>query len=142
MKELEKTKIQIKDLPYVDLDVYYLNGNINDVAKYILGIKKLLKDAYTIRENESSSYKIRPVFTPFKDYKYIEMNVTYDNYEGQDLKVRVFRDETDEELEKRKLAIEQKILAGKKEAESKKLIQEKREKALLEKLKKKYDTNK
>lgn len=138
MKELEKTKIQIKDLPYVDLDVYYLNGNINDVAKYILGIKKLLKDAYTIRENESSSYKIRPVFTPFKDYKYIEMEITNDMYEGQELKVRVFRDETDEEFEARKKHQEEMSLRAKKEAESKKLIQEKREKALLETLKKKY----
>jgi len=138
MKELEKTKIQIKDLPYVDLDVYYLNGNINDVAKYILGIKKLLKDAYTIRENESSSYKIRPVFTPFKDYKYIEMEITNDMYEGQELKVRVFRDETDEEFEARKKHQEEMSLRAKKGAESKKLIQEKREKALLETLKKKY----
>jgi len=140
MKELEKTKIQIKDLPYVDLDVYYLNGNINDVAKYILGIKKLLKDAYTIRENESSSYKIRPVFTPFKDYKYIEMEITNDMYEGQELKVRVFRDETDEEFEARKKHQEEMSLRAKKEAESKKLIQEKREKALLETLKKKYES--
>lgn len=140
MKELEKTKIQIKDLPYVDLDVYYLNGNINDVAKYILGIKKLLKDAYTIRENESSSYKIRPVFTPFKDYKYIEMEITFDMYEGQDLKVRVFRDETDEEFEARKKHQEEMSLRAKKGAESKKLIQEKREKALLETLKKKYES--
>jgi len=140
MKELEKTKIQIKDLPYVDLDVYYLNGNINDVAKYILGIKKLLKDAYTIRENESSSYKIRPVFTPFKDYKYIEMEITNDMYEGQELKVRVFRDETDEEFEARKKHQEEMSLRAKKGAESKKLIQEKREKALLETLKKKYES--
>ena len=140
MKELEKTKIQIKDLPYVYLDVYSLNGNINDVAKYILGIKKLLKDAYTIRENESSSYKIRPVFTPFKDYKYIEMEITFDMYEGQDLKVRVFRDETDEEFEARKKHQEEMSLRAKKGAESKKLIQEKREKALLETLKKKYES--
>lgn len=140
MKELEKTKIQIKDLPYVDLDVYYLNGNINDVAKYILGIKKLLKDAYTIRENESSSYKIRPVFTPFKDYKYIEMEITNNMCEGQELKVRVFRDETDEEFEARKKHQEEMSLRAKKGAESKKLIQEKREKALLETLKKKYES--
>ena len=140
MKELEKTKIQIKDLPYVYLDVYSLNGNINDVAKYILGIKKLLKDAYTIRENESSSYKIRPVFTPFKDYKYIEMEITNDMYEGQELKVRVFRDETDEEFEARKKHQEEMSLRAKKGAESKKLIQEKREKALLETLKKKYES--
>ena len=140
MKELEKTKIRIKDVPYIYLETNILNGELETVSKNILDIKNKLKRAFLEREANVSHYKIPSVFTPFEDYKYIHINVV--NYDGLDIEIEVFRDETDEELEARKKHQEEMSLRAKKGAESKKLIQEKREKALLEKLKKKYDNNK
>ena len=139
MNKLEKIKVIIKDVPYVYLDFEMLQGDINDVAKNILSIKDKLKDAYLKREIDSKSYKIKPIFTPYEDYKYIDFYINI-GYEGdREIEISVYRDETDEEFKKREELQKLRSIVAKKGAESKKLAQEKREKTLLATLKKKYE---
>ncbi len=137
MKELEKIKVRIKDVPYVYLETNILSGELETVSKNILNIKDKLKEAFLQREINVADYKIPPVFTPFEDYKYIHINIV--DYDGLDIEIEVFRDETEEEFKKREELQKLRSIVAKKGAESKKLAQEKREKTLLATLKKKYE---
>lgn len=130
---MNKQLVQVKDVPYTYLDFDLLNGDINEVAKNILGIKDRLKIAYDERDRYSSE------FTPFEDYVKIELYIEY-GYEGdKDLAIRVYRWETDEELHKRLEQEKKRNESAKLAAKTKKEAQEKRERTLLENLKKKYE---
>jgi hypothetical protein len=140
--KIERQKVKIKDVPYMYLEFNILEGDIEEVAKNILNLRKKLKEAYDIREKDIlTSYRkdMIPVFTPFKDYKYINLSFEF-GYDGdRDIIIEAFRDETNEELNKRIEINKNRILAAKKATITKKLAQEKREKTLFENLKKKYD---
>jgi ABC-type uncharacterized transport system involved in gliding motility auxiliary subunit len=143
-KTIEKQKVLIKDVPYFYINESIFNGTIEEVAKNILDLKNKLKEAYLKREKDKiTTFRkdMIPTFTPFEDYKYIHFDVEKD-YDGYiEYKLKVFRDETDEELNKRIEANKNKSIAAKKAAKSKKLAQEKRERTLFESLKKKYEKN-
>ncbi len=138
MKKMEKTKVQIRDIPYIYLDSDLLQGEIKEVSKNILAIKKKLKEAYDLREKSLGKDRLVDIFTPFKDYKYINLNVN--NYDGySEVNIEVWRDETDEEYNKRLADIKRRSASAKKSAKNRKESQVKREKTLLETLKKKYE---
>jgi hypothetical protein len=130
---MNKQLVQIRDVPYIYLDFDLLYGDIEEVAKNILGIKDKLKVAYDERDRYSSD------FTPFEEYEKIELSF-YFGYDGEkELNVTVYRWETDEELEKR-LDLDKKWSeSAKLAAKNRKKAQEKIERTLLENLKKKYE---
>ncbi len=136
--KIEKQRVQIRDVPYIYFDRYMFDGDIETVASKILGIKDKLKKACEERDKQFLKTK-NGHFVPFNQYKEIkiELEIDYHNEES-DVKIRVYRDETDEELKNRIEANKNKSIAAKKAAETRKLAQEKREKTLFENLKKKY----
>lgn len=140
MKNPEKIKIQIKDVPYLYLDFDIMEGDINEVSKNILDIKNKLKTAYDAR-NHMLSYRKDMIsqFTPFNDYQYIHLKTSYNYDEDKDLLLEVWRDETDEEYNKRLESNKKRSESAKLAAITKKIAQEKREKSLLKTLKKKYE---
>jgi hypothetical protein len=144
MKNPEKIKIQIKDVPYLYIDFDIIEGDIKEVSKKILDIKNKLKTAYDARnQNIGTSYRedMVPQFTPFKDYQYIHLKTGYGHdYDVRDISLEVWRDETDEEYNKRLESNKKKSNSAKLAAITKKITQEKREKSLLLTLKKKYES--
>jgi|LakMenEpi03Aug12_release.lakeMendotaPanAssembly.Ray.scaffolds.fasta_scaffold00478_84 hypothetical protein len=131
-KNINKQLVQIRDVPYIYLDFNLLYGDIEEVAKNILGIKDRLKEACDIIQK--SVY-----CTPFEEYAKIEMGIKY-GYDGdKDLEITVYRWETDEELQKRLDLDKKRSESAKLAAKNRKEAQEKRERTLLENLKKKYE---
>ena len=143
MKNPEKIKIQIKDVPYLYIDFDIIEGDIKEVSKKVLDIKNKLKTAYDARNQSiGTSYRedMVPQFTPFKDYQYIYLKTGYGHdYDDRDLSLEVWRDETDEEYNKRLESNKKRSKSAKLAAITKKIAQEKREKSLLITLKKKYE---
>ncbi len=141
MKE-EKIMIQVKDVPYIYLDFDLFEGEIKDVVKKILNIKHSLITSWKNREiNISKEFKPdkMPVFTHYKDYEEIKINLEFD-YDGErDIVIKVYRKETDEEFKTRLELSKIRSEKAKNAAVNRKLAQEKREKILLENLKKKYE---
>lgn len=128
---MNKQLVQVKDSPYIYLDFDLITGDINEISKNILGIKNKLKEAYDKREEEGYISN----FTPFEDYTKIELYIDYGYGGDKDLTICVYRWETDIEYEIR-LALDKKRSEA---AKTKKEGQEKRERTLLENLKKKYE---
>ena len=138
----KKLKISVKDIPYIYIDNDILSGTLEEVAKNILGLREKLKVSYLQRQSawdKSAEKRNQPRFTPFEDYKYIDLYV-HSNYEDSwQIEIEVSRDETEEEFQKRIETNKKKSEAAKIAAKNRKLAQEKREKSLLETLKKKYE---
>jgi hypothetical protein len=123
----KKRILEIKDVPYVYLDSSLIEGELDDVAFRIKDLKRQLKEAHEMREAARSDEN----FTPFSLYEKIRLERDYfaDTFE---LQIRVFREETEDE-EKERI---------KKEKDRDALIksrEEKKERALYEKLKKKFE---
>lgn len=139
MKE-EKEWIEIKDIPYLYIDTDIFEGNIQEVSKNILNISKKLKEAYLNREKEKNTYgKLIPEFTPFNKYENIKIHTEWD-YDGYgEIIVKAYRKESDDELKARLEKSKILSMKAKESARKRKLSQEKREKSLLETLKKKYE---
>lgn len=128
-KDSKKARVQIKDVPYIYLDYYLIEGDINEVSDKILTIKNKLKEAYDLRDKDVANYSKRDfitTFTPFEDYQYIVLKS--ENVDGyRELSISVWRDETDEECNRR-LATSKKISESLKlAATNRRLAQEKRE---------------
>ena len=138
MKKPDKIKVQIKDVPYIYLDSDLLKGEIREVSKKILAIKNKLKEACDLREKKIREEKLSAFFIPFKDYKYIYLKVNNDDGYTE-VNIEVWRDETDEEYDKRLEVINRRKISAKNAAKNRKASQIKREKSLLETLKKKYE---
>jgi hypothetical protein len=104
MKIMEKIKIQIKDVPYIYLDFSLIEGEIGEVSKRILSIKNDLKKACDLREKDIIKFYEKgliPNFTPFKNYQYIYLKTEFGYDLENSLYIEVWRDETDEEYNKR-----------------------------------------
>lgn len=131
-----KKLVEIKDIPYIDISYDIFTGNIEEVSARILFIRQHLLDAYEAR---AALLPVRPVsFTPFEEYQYLDI-VARHNYDGSvDFILRVFRDETDAEVEDRELRERDYQALKKIRAAKRKATIEKRERAILEKLQKKY----
>ena len=140
----EKILVQIKDVPYIYLEFDLFEGELKEVSNKILNIRKLLIDAWKNREltiKDSFRKDMIPIFTHYKDYEKIEIVIEFGYDSEGDIGLKIWRKETDEEFNKR---IElSKIISenAKKSVITKKLAQEKREKTLLENLKKKYENS-
>lgn len=126
--KIERNKILIRDVPYVYIDTSLIQGDIDEVSKNILNLRNILKEAYESRKKD-----LPFSHTPFEDYKYIHLY--YDEF---DISLKVFRDESDEEFEKRLDANNKRSESAKLAAKNRKNAQEKRERTLFENLKKKY----
>lgn len=140
---MSKLKIEIKDVPYIFIEEVILSGPLEQVANNILDLKNKVKEAYYKREENVKNNYIKdmiPSFTPFEDYKYIELDYNY-NHDDFDLHLRVYRDETDEEYNKRIELNKKRSEAAKIAAKNRKEAQEKRELSLLKTLKEKYEKN-
>ena len=133
---MSQTKLlkQIKDVPHFYIENSLFEGNIEDVAKNVLNIRKQLKELYNQRDKKGYEDK----FTPFEDYQYIKIRCNI-YYESMEYELEVWRDETDEEFKDRKKQIKERSIAAKKAILTKAKNLEIEEKALLEKLKKKYE---
>lgn len=131
-----KKLIQEKNIPYVYMDLDVFQGSIEEVIEKIKNIKTRFQEDYSTMEKSFPSHK----FTPFEDLKRIEIGFEHD-YDGiLNITLSAFREETDEEFARRLKKEEEHILRGKKAAQTKKEANIKREKALLETLKKKYES--
>lgn len=127
-----KEKIRILDVPYLYLDLDLFEDNIEKVAKNVLNIKSLLKKEYEEREKSIKN----ETFTPFEKYQYIYLDFCI--YDGIEISITVYRDETDlEQKERLKKDKEYNIQLKRKQKEIKEK-QEESEKVLFEKLKQKY----
>jgi len=138
--KIERQKVQVRDVPYIYIDNNILKGTLEEVSKNIFNLKNKLKEAYNTREKSSKENFKKdktPYFTPFNEYKYINLDIDT-SFSTIDFEIVVYRDETDEELSNRIEANKNRSIAAKKTAETRKLAQDKREKTLLENLKKKY----
>lgn len=132
LKNKEKQRIRIYDVPYLYLDRDLFEGDIEEVSKNILNIKSLLKKEYEEREKSIKN----ETFTPFEKYQYIYLDFCI--YDGIEISITVYRDETDlEQKERLKKDKEYNIQLKQKQLEIK-AKQEEDEKALFEKLKQKY----
>ena len=127
---------RINDAPHIYCDVDILNGTLEEVSQSVLKIKERLKNAYEERNKTFPEAK----FTPFEDYKVIKLNSTID-YDGLVINIVCYREETEEEIKAEKEMAEKRKLASIKAAEKRKENKEKKELALLEKLKNKYEGN-
>jgi hypothetical protein len=142
-KEKQIELVQIKDVPYLNIDYSEFNGPIEEVSQRILGIRERLRKSHEQREtdwvkNNSPKFSI-PDVTPFSDYKAIEVRLETD-YSGYiEVRLLCYREKTKQELKADKERSERARLAGIESAKKRKESQEKREKALLETLKKKYE---
>jgi hypothetical protein len=137
----KRLKIEIKDIPYVSIENYILTGSLEDVAKNILGLRDKLKESYDYRESkEGVKYYSTPLI-PFEDYKYIELDYEYNYNADFGLRIRCYRDETDEEYNKRIELAKKRSEAAKLAAKNRKEAQQKRELSLLKTLKEKYENN-
>lgn len=135
----KRLKIEITDIPYVNIENYILTGSLEEVAKNILNLKNKLKEAYDYRASKKEY--ANSILTPFKDYKYIELDYKYNWDDNFELKLRCYRDETDEEYNKRIELAKKRSEAAKLAAKTKKEAQKKRELSLLKTLKEKYEKN-
>lgn len=127
-----KEKIRILDVPYLYLDRDLFEDDIEKVAKNVLNIKSLLKKEYEEREKSIKN----ETFTPFEKYQYIYLDFCI--YDGIEIGITVYRDETDlEQKERLKKDKEYNIQLKRKQKEIKEK-QEESEKVLFEKLKQKY----
>ena len=131
----DRKKIQIKDVPYLYIDMYIFKGSIEEVSEKILNIKNDLKKAYETRKKQYPNEQ----FTLFNDYQYIELQ--HDIYDRDSIEVIVYRDETDQEYKKRIQEEKKRKDLAKLSAQKRKETIEKREKTLYEKLKNKYEKN-
>lgn len=137
-----KKRVQINDIPYLYVDPYIIDGEIEEISQKILNIKTDLEKAYIKRKEdiEKSNKKDKiPAFTPFKDYQYINLKLEKDWDGGIDINIEVFRDETDEEYAQRLEAEEKRKQSIKSANQKRKETIEKRERELYESLKKKYE---
>jgi hypothetical protein len=92
-----KKLIQIKDVPYIYIDEYnILNGELDEVCEKIKELKVKLKEAFILREKNIPNEK----FTPFDDYKIIRLR-TDSYHDSLEMKIDVFREESDDEFNKR-----------------------------------------
>ena len=132
----EKQWVQIKDIPYVYIDSSIFEGDIIEICKKLKNIKNLLKEAYQYR-NQYYCDGHGVTFTDFKDYQKISIVRNYNMDSGWDFNLKVERLETDEELKAR--IKKQEEHSKRAQAKKRKSSQEKRERALLETLKKKYE---
>ena len=131
----DRKKIQIKDVPYLYIDMYIFKGSIEEVSEKILNIKNDLKKAYETRKKQYPNEQ----FTLFNDYQYIELQ--HDIYDRDSIEVIVYRDETDQEYKKRIQEEKKRKDLAKLSAQKRKETIEKIEKTLYEKLKNKYEKN-
>jgi len=111
---------------YADLDQF--RGKLNDILRFIEELPKKLVEEHGVS----------------KDYYTFELDWYKDYYEDSsyDLHIYGYRKETVEEATKRIEDIKKRAEASKKAIITKKQAQEKREKTLLETLKKKYESGK
>lgn len=129
-----KKKIQIKDVPYIYTDRTLFEGKLEDIAAAVLNLRNRLNEAY---EKRAAAFP-NEVFTPFEQYEDIAIVVDH-SYDEWDLNIVVFRDETDAEEKAREEADVRRSVSAKLAAANRKAAQEKRERTLLENLKKKYE---
>jgi len=134
-----RLKIEIKNVPYVYLDNSILSGTLEEVSKNILGLKDKLKEAYYYVTSKKDI--IYANLTPFENYKYIELDYRYNYNDDLELILKCYRDETDEEYNKRIELSKKKSEAAKLAAKNRKEAQKKRELSLLKTLKEKYENN-
>lgn len=134
-KNLDSTKrlIQIPDTPYVYIDKDTFAGSLEDIVKNLDAIKERIKECI---ENTKKSTN-RPV-TPFSDYAKIVIDWEYDYDGGSTPVLRCYRLETDQEIDARIAESKRRSIASIEAAKKSKEKQEANEKALFEKLKKKY----
>jgi hypothetical protein len=131
-----KKLVKIKDIPYIYIyGGEILSGELSEVANNILGIRKRLEDAHAIREKAVPNGN----FTPLEQYEKISIQTYGDSDDGLEIDIVVEREETDEEYQKRLDTEKKRAEAIKKAKADKAKITEKRERALLETLKKKYE---
>jgi len=135
---MERKLIKVNDAPsiYIDGDDI-LNGTLEEVSTKILSLKEKLKEAYFQRKSDYEKFSVKSNLTPFEDYKEIKLRCT--GYEYLEVELEVFREETDEEYIRRIELQNKRSESAKKAAEARKLTKEKRERTLLENLKKKYE---
>lgn len=124
MKDKDLLEIKDKIYPigiYIDKDNF--EGKISDIKKFIDNLPKNLVEKYGVSD------------------RYYEFELDWDiSYEGSiDIEIYGYRKETIEEANKRLLDIKKRSEASKKAVITKKEAQIKREKTLLETLKKKYE---
>lgn len=130
-----KRKIAINDAPFIYFSIdEIVNCTIEEAAKNILAIKDRIKEVY---DRRSYSYPT-VVFTPFESYEFIELY--FSESDNDELYFTVSRTETDEEYDlriKRELEDAEKRKIA---AETRKKNKENKQRALYEKLKKQYET--
>ena len=140
---MKNNLVEIKDAPYLYIELDDFEGAIEEVSERILKIRERLKKAHENREKDwvkNNSKLQMPDFTSFSDYKVIELRLIndYDGYPEVD--ISCYREKTEKEINKEKERSEKARLAGIESAKKRKEAQEKREKTLLETLKKKYES--
>jgi hypothetical protein len=127
-----KKLVRITDTPYINIDRSFFEGEIEEVAKKIAGLKDEIH-SHIIFYEDTMHYKL----TPIKEYKKISIETRW-NGEDSDFELICEREETDEEYEKRINAELGRKKAAKIATKKRKEEKEKKEKELFEKLKKKY----
>jgi len=115
----DRLKIKIKDIPYIYIDSDLFEGTLEEVSKKVLSLKDKLKESY----------------------KEIRIASTFDYDGNREYYLEVYRDETDEEYNKRIELAKKKSESAKLAAKNRKEAQKKRELSLLKTLKEKYERN-
>lgn len=132
-KKKTKRRIEVKAPSHTYLSLSFFEGKVSEVAerinKFIPEHKEFIKNL-----KEENGHKKDPMWELINDY---EFDIQY-WHEDIDVVVRYYRDETDEEFEKRIESDIKKSEAAKKRAENKKIEKEKKDRLLYEQLKKKF----
>lgn len=129
-----KTPNQIPVLmPSFYLDLSYLEGNPDDIIKYLQNLPDL------IRENNKNYTDIK-AFVDANTFERLDLEIEPgDSYNSSGVVVRAYRTETDQEMELRLKTQEDLIIAREENKKKSALELEKKEKALYKKLKAKYE---
>ncbi len=126
--------VQIMDVPYVDIGMHTFEGEITEVSKNVLALKKSLRDE--IKRQESFGNQI----TPFNRYKKIEIKIIYGYGEDDNtFGIVAYREMTPEEIKAHQNKMRARKAAEAKIRKENTLKKEMRERNLLEQLKKKYE---
>lgn len=133
---MNKKEIEIKDVPYVCIDLDLFEGSIEKISKKVLDIREQIVSAYEERKKNNPKIK----YTPLEQYEDIRIHCIshYDDYE---FNVYVFRKETDEEFKLRLDKEEVRKKARKIREVEQKRKKEEKERTQYEELKKKFESN-
>lgn len=133
-KTYQKNKIKVLAPTHMYLSNDFFEGEINEIIERLQNFVPNHQEFIKNLKSENGHRK-DPMWDLIDKYVF---NFEY-YHDGFDLYVSYFRDETDEELEKRIEADKKRSASAKSAATKRKKLKEKEERELYEKLKKKYE---